>query len=177
MKKLLTKAGALLKSPPQVDDSGPPKWYVQAFRSKPLMYLVAAVIVVGVIVYLAVKSAKEKLRLDQVDTSKLPGREDVIENITREELDDIVADCRLYFDNISAVPGTIVPKNELMRRLLRLSDYELGLVNNQYNNLYSQSDTNLYHEISDDYWYSYDADLRTKLLSRLKTIGAGKTKH
>ena len=177
MKKVLTKVGAMFKSSPKTGDSGEPRWYVQAFRSKPLMYLIAAIVVVGVIVWYAVRAAKDKLRLDQVDTSKLPGRDDVIENITREELDDIVADCRLYFDNVSAVPGIIVAKNELMRRLLRLTDYELGLVNNQYNNLYSQSDTNLYNEISDDYWYTYDSDLRTKLLSRLKAIGAGKTKN
>ena len=176
---IYTKAAAMMAgmgSSNKSNNDGQPKWYVQAFRSKPLMYGLVILIVAFSIYYLGSKAAKNKLKLDQVDTSKLPSKEDQLENITREELDTIVSDCRWLFNDISAVPGVIVAKTSLFQKLLSLSDYELGLVNNQYNNLYAESDTNLYNEVKDDYWYSFDEKLQIKLLNRLKAIGAGKTK-
>ena len=170
---IATKAAKFFSSS---SDSGQPKWYVQAFRSKPLMYGLVITIIGILIYYFGSRAAKNKLKLDQVDTSKLPSKDDKIENITREELDTIVSNCRWLFNDVSAVPGIIIAKTTLYQKLLSLSDYELGLVNNQYNNEYAELDTNLYNEIKDDYWYSYDENLQVKLLNRLKAIGAGKTK-
>ncbi|MBB3841117.1 hypothetical protein FHS57_005138 [Runella defluvii] len=173
---IYTKAATLFTGAGASNNDAQPKWYVQAFRSKPIMYGLVGVAIVGVIYYFGVKSAKNKLMLDQVDLDKLPSKSDKLENITREELDKLVADCRWFFDNISASPGVYWPKNTLFTKLLTLTDYELGVLNNQYNNLYADTDTNLYNEIKDDYWYTYDEDLQIKLLNRLKAIGAGKTK-
>lgn len=133
-------------------------------------------LLVGVIYYLANKSAQKKLKLDQVDVSKLPSKTDPLDTITREELDTLISDCRNLFNDYSAVPGVIVLKNGLLNRMLALSEQELGILNNQYNNLWAEIDTNLYNEVKDDYWYTYDEALRTKVLSRLAKIGAGKTK-
>lgn len=138
--------------------------------------LFVLVVLIGVIYYLAKSSAEKKLKLDQVDVEKLPGKTDPIDTITREELDELISDCRSLFNDYSAVPGIITLKNALLTRILKLSDKELGILNNQYNNLYADADTNLYNEIKDDYWYTYDTALRTKVLSRLIGIGAGKTK-
>lgn len=158
------------------DNDTAPKWYVQAFRSKPMMYGLVIAGAIGVIYFLGSQSAKKKLKLDQVDTDKLPSNEDKMENISKQELTEIVGQCRWLFDNVSAVPGIIVAKNALFKRLLTLSEYELGLVNNQYNHNYAEEDDNLYREISDDYWYTYDDDLQGQVLSRLRGIGAGKSK-
>lgn len=138
--------------------------------------LFVVMLLVGVIYYFAKSSAEKKLKLDQVDVSKLPSKTDPIDTITREELDGLISDCRSLFNDYSATPGIIILKSGLYQKLLKLSDQELGILNNQYNNLYAESDTNLYNEIKDDYWYSYDDTLRTKVLSRLVAIGAGKTK-
>lgn len=138
--------------------------------------LFVIVLLVGVIYYLAKSAAEKKLKLDQVDISKLPGKTDPIDTITREDLDGLISDCRNLFNDYSAVPGIIVLKNALLTRMLKLSDQELGILNNQYNNLYAEADTNLYNEVKDDYWYTYDDALRSKVLSRLIGVGAGKTK-
>lgn len=147
-----------------------------AVRNRFIQVAFVLLILLGVIYYLAKNSAEKKLKLDQVDISKLPSKTDQIGTITREELDALISDCRLLFNDYSALPLAIIAKNELYERILKLGDYELGLLNNQYNNLYAEEDTNLYNEIKDDYWYTYDDVLRTKVLSRLVAIGAGKTK-
>lgn len=146
-----------------------PEWLKKAFQSQPIQWFlflaaVVTVIVVGVRWYI-----RRQDKLDVVDLDKLPDEKDKIENITRQEIDDIVLECRRYFDTLSLVPGTTIIKIRLIERLLTLTDKELGLVNNLYNNRYAIDDENLYTEIENDWWgteYKY----RDAILNRLREI-------
>ena len=123
-------------------------WYAQAFKSRPFQYLVLAIIVVAFIYYFGRKSALQTVKMDQVD---LPSEKDKVNTITREQLEIIISDCKTYFDDVSLVPGSTYFKVKLIQRLLTLTDYELGLVNNLYNNRYANKGDNLYTEIENDW--------------------------
>lgn len=148
-----------------------PNWLKNAFRSQPLQwfFFIAAFVVLIVIGVRYWYKRQEKL--DQVDLDKLPGNKDVLENITREEADDIVNQCKRYFDTLSLVPGTTIIKINLIKRMLTLTDYELGLINNLYNNRFAIDDDNLYTEIEND-WWGTEYEWRDAILNRLRQIRA-----
>lgn len=147
-------------------------WYAQAFKSRPFQYLVLALVLVVIVYLIGRKSALQTVKMDQVD---LPSDKDTVNTITREQLEEIISDCKSYFDDISLVPGTTYYKVKLIKRMLTLTDYELGLVNNLYNNRYAVTGDNLYTEIENDWWGTEGA-WRDKILARLRVIGAGKKK-
>lgn len=148
-----------------------PNWLKNAFRSQPLQwfFFIAAFVVIIIIGVRYWYKRQEKL--DQVDLDKLPGNKDVLENITREEADDIVNQCKRYFDTLSLVPGTTIIKINLIKRMLTLTDYELGLINNLYNNRFAIDDDNLYTEIEND-WWGTEYQWRDAILNRLREIRA-----
>ena len=130
----------------------------------------AVVVVVGIIWYLGRKSALKTVKEDIV---KLPTNETKVVTITVEQMNELISDCRFYFAEYSLLPGTTPFKVSLIKKLLLLTDYELGLLNNTYNQLYSSTDDNLYTEIEND-WWGTEYLWRDKILTRLKALGAGK---
>ncbi|MBB3840759.1 hypothetical protein FHS57_004779 [Runella defluvii] len=148
------------------------EWYVQAFKSRPFQYLVLALVFLVIVYFFGRKSALQTAKLDQVN---LPSNRDEINTITREQLEELISDCKTYFDDISLLPGSTYYKVKLIQKLLTLTDYELRLLNNIYNNRYVPlKNDNLYTEIENDWWGTEGA-WRDKILARLRTIGAGKT--
>ena len=145
-------------------------WYMQAFKSKPFQYIALSLVIVLIIYFIGRKSALLSVKMDQVD---LPSNKDQLNTVTREQLEEMISDCKSYFDDISLVPGTTPFKISLIKRLLTLTDYELGLLNNLYNNRYAATGDNLYTEIENDWWGTEGA-WRDKILARLRVIGAGK---
>lgn len=147
-----------------------PDWLKKAFQSQPIQwfFFLAAIvlaIVIGVRWYI-----KRQQTLDIVDLDKLPDEKDKIENLTRQEADYIVQDCKTYFDSYSLVPGTTIIKVNLIKRMLALSDKELGLINNLYNNKFALEDNqNLYTEIEND-WWGTEYQWRDAILNRLRDI-------
>ena len=148
------------------------KWYVEAFKSRPFQYSVLALVFLVIVYFFGRKSALQTAKLDQVD---LPSNKDEINTITREQLEEFISDCKTYFDDISLLPGSTYYKVELIKKLLTLTDYELRLLNNIYNNRYVPlKNDNLHPEIEKDWWGTAGKG-RDKILARLRTIGAGKT--
>lgn len=147
-----------------------PNWLKNAFQSQPIQWFFFIVAIVAVIVIGVRWWIKRQQTLDIVDLDKLPDEKDKIENLTRQEADYIVQDCKTYFDSYSLVPGTTIIKVNLIKRLLALSDKELGLINNLYNNRFALEDNqNLYTEIENDWWGSEYA-WRDAILNRLREI-------
>ena len=146
-----------------------PDWLKKAFQSQPIQWFffiaaIVAVIVIGVRWYI-----RRQDKLDVVDLDKLPDEKDKVENLTRQEADYIVSECKRYFDTLSLVPGTTIIKVNLIKRMLALSDKELGLINNLYNNRFALDDDNLYTEIEDD-WWGTEYEWRDAILNRLREI-------
>ena len=145
-------------------------WYAQAFKSKPVQYLIIGLLLIAVVYFVGRKSALQTVKMDQVD---LPSNKDEINTVTREQLEEIMSDCKTYFDDVSLVPGSTYYKVQLIKRILTLTDYELRLLNNLYNNRYATTGDNLYTEIEND-WWGTEGTWRDKILARLRAIGAGK---
>lgn len=146
-----------------------PNWLKKAFQSQPIQwFLFLAAVVISIIV--AVRwYIRRQDKLDVVDLDKLPDEKDKVEYITRQEADYIVNECRRYFDTLSLVPGTTIIKVNLIKRMVALSDKELGLINNLYNNRYAIDDDNLYTEIEND-WWGTEYEYRDAILNRLRDI-------
>ncbi|WP_028525608.1 hypothetical protein [Runella limosa] len=148
------------------------QWYVQAFKSRPFQYIVLALVFLVIVYFFGRKSALQTAKMDKVP---LPSDKDLIVTITREELERLITECKKYFDDISWLPGSTYYKVELVKRLITLTNDELKLLNNQYNDRYVPlKNDNLYTEIENDWWGTEGA-WRDKILARLRTIGAGKT--
>lgn len=145
-------------------------WYTEAFKSKPVQYLIIGLLLIAVVYFVGRKSALQTVKMDQVD---LPSNKDEINTVTREQLEEIMSDCKTYFDDVSLVPGSTYYKVQLIKRILTLTDYELRLLNNLYNNRYATTGDNLYTEIEND-WWGTEGSWRDKILARLRAIGAGK---
>jgi|GEM_PF-2100661 len=145
-------------------------------RNRTFQLVIVVLIVLGLVYYLGGQSQREKAKYDEVDTNKLPGKDDKLENITREQADEAVKQCYFYFDTFGLmVYDSVGNKTDFMRKLIALSDYELGVINNLYNARYVPTGAeNLYTEIENDWGIGTLSNLKDELLYKLRRIGAGK---
>jgi hypothetical protein len=149
---------------------------VNVIKNRIFQVVAFVCVVAGVIYWLGRRSAIEKAKYDEVDTDKLPDGSDKMENITRQQANDAVLQCRYFFytNGLQTFDPSRVKIN-FMLRLINLSDYELGVINNLYNNRYvPEGKDNLYSEIEDDWGFGELSSTKELLLSRLRKIGAGK---
>lgn len=150
--------------------------FTNVIRNRVFQVVFVVLLVLGVVYYLGGQSQREKAKYDEVDTSKLPSKDDKIDNITREQADEAVKQCKFYFDSFGLmVYDAVGNKTAFMRKLLALSEYELGTINNLYNARYVPAGgENLYTEIENDWGIGELSNLQDQLLAKLRKIGAGK---
>lgn len=130
-------------------------------------------LVLGTIYYLGRKSAQKKVTQDQVI---LPSDNDPANpnapksTITQSQLLILVEDCHSNFRTWALMPGMGYLKTKTIKRMIGLTEQELAILNNVYNQRYVPLGyANLTVEIENDSLTSAEP-YRSQILARLKAL-------
>jgi hypothetical protein len=157
-----------------------PDWLKKAAQSQPIQWFLFVSAMIAAIVLAVRWYIRKSQALDQVTLKSLPSEKDKIETITREQAMEAVKQARFFFfTNGYSALDVSGQKIAFMQKLINLSDYELGVINNLYNLEYveKRGSDNLYDEISDDWGIGELAATKQRLLTRLRSIGAGQNRR
>lgn len=134
-------------------------WYAQAFRQKPVQYLVFGLVFVALIYVIGRMAGRNSLA--SYKPAELPEEPNWSPYIIVEEA----------WDALDGWTDTSDTKEQIFVGLLALSDRQLVEVYNLYNSKYGQADGyTLTKKIADEGYVSWFSNSREKIVKRLRTL-------